>query len=739
MRRVIPILLCVLMFGAAGAQQNSYDWNNLTQDDIEQIRAERHAFYAAESRGRQEAIVDGILEEAMKLDGNQADYDVRYYGIHLNLNFTSQSIIGQVDYRIKSVVNGLDAVDLNLRNELYVDSVIVEGQTAAFSHSNHMLMITTPGSYSQNDEFAMSVYYHGYPYYDGSAGMSFEPLLGAYPACWTKATPYRARYWWPCKDYPIDKADSLDLYIEMPDSYDLATNGLQVSSTPAGSGRKVVHSKHNYPINTYNVAFCCTEYNIDVQTWNYDSYSMPLYTYANPSNPGAYNAFRTFGPQTLTTFSDMYGVYPFVNEKMGNADFGWYGAMEHQTCCMYSPDFHDDWIIAHETSHQWFGDMITCRTFNHIWLNEGFASYSEALYFEQLLGQTAYFNYMQTQRYLGPGSIYVENLVYEEIYNSALSYDKASWVLHMLRGVVGDSVFFQILYDYANSEFKYGTATTEDFIAVASATAGEDLTWLIHEWIYGDGNPEYEYSWQCVHDTTRGGYDLSYAIEQVQEYGTYFKMPIRTTFQTTGDDLDTVLWNEGRFQLYEIWSADSVTDVVFDPQQWILRTATAAPFTLHIATISLPDAVLNQPYSQTLFAVGGLPPYHWRLYGGDLPFGMTFDTTTATLSGTPTWPATYFFTIQVQDSDDPPLTSSNSYKITVTEGPTYTCGDADGNDIVNIADAVALISYIFGSGPPPDPFEAGDVDCNSIVNISDAVYLINYIFGGGEVPCADCL
>ncbi len=406
---------------------------------------------------------------------------------------------------------------------------------------------------------------------------------------------------------------------------------------------------------------------------------------------------------------------------------------------MYATKFHDEWISAHETGQQWWGDMITCHTFNHIWLNEGFASYSEPLYFEVTQGEAAYHNYMQSQKYLGGGSIYVENLIYEEIYNGSLSYDKASWVLHMLRGVVGDAAFFQILQDYGDSEFKYGSATTEDFIEVASASLGEDIGWFVNQWIYGNGSPEYQISWQCESSTAKAGFDLTYVVQQVQPYGDYFRMPIRTIFQTTGDDLDTIIWNQGALQLYELNFADSVTNIIVDPQEWILREVDVVQFTMHIATVDLPDAVLGEPYTEVLQVVGGLPPYHWQKLGGDLPFGLEFDTSTATISGTPTWPANYYFTIKVTDNDVPPLEDILNYTLTVTEiEPDPDCGDCNADGTVNVTDAVFLINYIFAGGPAPDPLSVGDVDCSATTNVTDAVYLITYIFASGPAPCADC-
>ncbi len=736
MKKAFVILLLLIGSSVLSGQTDRAVWKPLTAEEIVRIRAERHAFYAAESRGMDDAIHEYYLSRGDRADGNQADFDVRYYGLHLNLHFDTQTIDAFVEYKIRSVISGLGSITLNLRNELVVDSVKASGTSTIFSHSNHLLNITLPTVVEQNQEFDLTVYYHGTPYYDGAAGLRFSSQMGQ-QLCWTKATPFRSRYWWPCKDYPEDKPDSIDMHIEMPSTYDVITNGVQISSTPVGSDRKLVHYKHNYPITTFCVAFCCTQYTIDEQTWSYDGHTMPFYSYALPSNGEALDSFRVIGPNVLTTLSNLFGIYPFVDEKMANADFGWTGAMEHQTACMYATNFHAGWIIAHESAHQWWGDMISCRTFNHIWLSEGFASYSEALYYETLYGTSAYHNYVLAQKYLGEGSIYVENLTYAEIYNSNLSYDKASWVLHMLRGVLGDSLFFKAIRDWGNSQFRYGTATTQDFTSVLSTSVGQDMNWFVNEWIYGNANPSYETSWLCTPNTARGGYDLFYSIEQLQTTGTYFKMPIQVRFVTTGASVDTVLWNDVRVAFYDLWLPDSATNVIFDEQQWVLRTVTSVPFRMRIRTITLPNGVKNIVYSQSLAAIGGKPPYHWQYYSGDLPYGFAFDSTTATVSGTPNYPATYYFTIKVTDSDMPPKIDSRSYALTIDK-PLELCGDANGDAGIDISDAIFLIAYIFSGGSAPDPMSNGDPTCDGAIDISDAVSLIAYIFSGGAPPCASC-
>ncbi len=159
---------------------------------------------------------------------------------------------------------------------------------------------------------------------------------------------------------------------------------------------------------------------------------------------------------------------------------------------------------------------------------------------------------------------------------------------------------------------------------------------------------------------------------------------------------------------------------------------------LHIIGPALPDAYLDEPYDCHLDAFGGVQPLYWSFVGGDIPFGCSFEgDTVGIIAGTPTYKATYYFTIACRDSEEPARCDTMGFVLTVLDAP-FTCGDADGNDIITISDAVYLITYIFGGGPSPAPLLAGDADCNGIVTISDAVYLINYIFGGGPAPCESC-
>ncbi len=163
---------------------------------------------------------------------------------------------------------------------------------------------------------------------------------------------------------------------------------------------------------------------------------------------------------------------------------------------------------------------------------------------------------------------------------------------------------------------------------------------------------------------------------------------------------------------------------------------------MHIHSKILPDAQVGEPYSCELNAIGGDKPYYWTHVGGDIPIGLQFNGgTEGTITGTPEWAATYFFTVAAHDSGDPmKVDTVYSTRMTVRSAPqSFRCGDADGSGVVNLADAVYLISYIFSGGAAPDPLLIGDCDCNGQIDISDPVYLIAYIYGGGGQPCQDCL
>jgi hypothetical protein len=241
--------------------------------------------------------------------------------------------------------------------------------------------------------------------------------------------------------------------------------------------------------------------------------------------------------------------------------------MEHQTCTSYGS--WNEALFAHEIAHQWWGDMITCNSFHHIWLNEGFASYSEAFWFEYLYpGYTASEYQMDYQLYLGPGTIFVEDPENQNIFDLGLSYHKGSWILHMLRHITGDNVFFNILKTYYSSVHKYGTATTDEFQAICESVSGKNLDKFFHQWVYEEFQPTYSFSWNWVQNGA--AYDIRLQIEQLQT-NHLFWMPIDITVTTTQGEQTFVVWDSLQSQSFELTVNSEPLNLELDKDNWILK------------------------------------------------------------------------------------------------------------------------------------------------------------------------
>ena len=278
----------------------------------------------------------------------------------------------------------------------------------------------------------------------------------------------------------------------------------------------------------------------------------------------------------LRIYSDKFGPYPWLDEKYGHAQFGWSGGMEHQTIA--SVVNLGESLISHELAHQWYGDKITCKDWQNIWLNEGFATYAVAIYYEDEYGSMNYGNYLNNQysnAKLATGSIYVQDISsVAEIFNSLRSYSKGGVVLNMLRGITGDSLFFKKMKDYASDpSVAYGVAVTEDFQRVAEEVYGSSLDYFFKEWIYGENYPNYTVSWGFT-NSGNNIYDVTLNISQTKNTNPlFFTMPIQIKLATSVGDTTITVFNDQQNQKYEFSINGEPNSLQFDPNGWILKNS----------------------------------------------------------------------------------------------------------------------------------------------------------------------
>jgi hypothetical protein len=340
---------------------------------------------------------------------------------------------------------------------------------------------------------------------------------------------------------------------------------------------------------------------------------MEISFFVYPDHMGRVQKTYAMVPDMIGIYADMYGEYPFLDEKYGHAEFGWPGGMEHQT--ITSLGGWTEYLIVHELAHQWWGDMITCSDFHHIWLNEGFATYSEALYTEQMYGEDAFHEYINDLRYLGDGTVYCPDLSdWGRIFDGGLSYYKGAWVLHMLRHVVGDDAFFEILQQYHyDPRYQYSSASTEDFRDICENVSGMDLHTFFDQWIYGEYYPIYEYDW--TYEMIDDGYIVNLNLLQKQS-GTIFEMPVDVAvFEEGGTRENFVVQNDSAEQQFLLPTSAKPESLSIDPEGWILKISS--------------KPIENPTFDKGILLVNGV---FWAAYGNEIYSAYEDSIFTGTLS-----------------------------------------------------------------------------------------------------------
>ncbi len=504
-------------------------------------------------------------EQRLRTDEN---IDALYYDIELRPNMDTGFLSGTVQMHFSSLVDDLSELQLDLADELSVLSV---SGVDSWTHPGDLLELTLSSPLDSGAAAVVEIVYEGYPEATGFGSYSLGSHAGT-PILATLSEPSGARSWWPCKDDPADKADSADIHIEVPLEYIPTSNGL-LAGVDTTASTHTWHWRERYPITTYLVSMTVTNFSM-FRDWYVSAQgdSLPVDHYVWPEDlADAMEDFNVTVPM-IEFFAGIYGEYPFIEEKYGHSEFTWGGAMEHQCNTSYGSglirgDHYYDRIVAHELAHQWWGDLVTCRTWDDIWLNEGFATYSEALWVEHIGTPQDLIDFMNSRCHVNDPS----GPVYDppSTFNSNTVYRKGAWLLHMLRGIVGDSTFLEIMYDWGESPYRFGTATVAEFVEHCAQRTELDLGGFWEGYMYGINRPHY--LWDVVYHTHL---DLTLGqvyVEQTHTGWQLFDMYLPLAFEGAFGEHEAVIRDSLDAQGFTLVLPGTPSGEEFDPQDWVLE------------------------------------------------------------------------------------------------------------------------------------------------------------------------
>ncbi len=509
----------------------------------------------------------------MDVPGTNA-YDVRYVHLDLELERSSNAVAGTVSTTAMAL-QPLNQYIVELHSNLSISNVSINGQGVPYQRNGNVVTSTLPNSIPQGQTFMASITYAGTPpnggFFNGLSNGS-SPSWGN-QVTWSLSQPYSARDWWPVKQSLTDKIDSCRIWISTSNQNKAGSNGLLESITPLSNNRHRYEWVHRHPIDYYLLSVSVSTY-VEYAITAYPVNSPPVYIlnyiYDNPGTLPNFQADIDETVDMMEEFSELFGPYPFADEKYGHCMAPFSGGMEHQT--MTTQGFFNRDLTAHELGHQWFGDHVTCSYWREIWLNEGFASYSEYLFREQIQNGNAlgWMNATHTNVMSSPdGSVNVPDTTdVSRMFSGRLTYDKGAAILHTMRSIINnDSLFFSGLRLYLQT---YGgsTASVPQFKALMENHSGLNFSDFFQEWYYGEGFPTFSIEYLHLNDT------LWLSVSQTTSVPTsvpFFHVPLELRVQRPSGD--TVV----RMNLTQPTSTaivpctGSLTGLVIDPNQWLIN------------------------------------------------------------------------------------------------------------------------------------------------------------------------
>jgi len=549
-------------------------------------------------------------------------YDVHFYGLNLNMTNTSTYLngTGRIDAKARTF---LDTAIFELFSTLTISDIRLNGTSVPFTRLGSAVKVSV--NMIEGQSFSLSIDYFGTPPTAqtnplGGSGMTADdsPSWGN-RVVWSLSEPFSAFEWFPCKQSLRDKADSSFVSITVPDSCKAGSNGILTRIDTLGNGFLTFNWEHRHPIDYYLISVAVAKY-VD-----YSIYANPVgapnpiliqnYIYDNPQTLPNFLAEINETADFIELYYTLYGPYPFENEKYGHCMAPISGGMEHQT--MTTQGYFEKTLTSHELAHQWWGDNVTCASWCDIWINEGFASYSEYLMLENLYPAEKNQHMLDVHTNVmnqNGGSVWVlDSLNEARIFSGRLTYDKGAGIIHTIRYLINnDSVFFDALRAFQVS-FKDSTATGVDFKNFIADFTGTNLDAFFEQWYFGEGYPTYSIRWEQV------GQD---ALVEISHSGSKpavtptFTNPIDLTFNRSTLSDTTIRFdinsNTQVFSISNLGTLSSTNTVVIDANNWVInQTGTIVQDnSLALSEIEENNEILIVPNpSNGLFTLTNVPDF----------------------------------------------------------------------------------------------------------------------------------
>jgi aminopeptidase N len=508
-------------------------------------------------------------------------YDVLDYKLNLDIYDCFFSPYSHY-YRAKNTItfkvdSALNSISLNsVSTSMVIDSVRLAG--VSFIQNGDILTIQLNRTYGTGETAQVRISYHHLDAEDGAFHVD-----GGF--VFSDCEPEGARKWFPCWDKPSDKA-TLDLTAKVPLAARLGSNGGLADST-INADTLTYHWVSTDKISTYLMVLTSRlNYNIDIVPWHKisnPSIVVPLRFYYNPDDSVAYvKAIEGIMGDMTTYYSENFCEHPYQKNGFAtlNNEFPW-GGMENQTLTSLCPNCWYSSVVSHEYAHQWFGDLVTCATWADIWLNEGFATWTEAFWIEKTGGYTGYKSTINNDAWYylqnNPGwpisdsNWAVTTPSNDILFNYYITYAKGACVLHQIRYMLGDTLFFHTLQAYVNDPaLRFGNAKIGDFNAKVNEVTGQNYDWYFHDWIFQPNHPTYINTYN-IQDLGTGQWKVNFFVSQDQGDPAFFRMmlELRVLFENGTDTIFRVM-NDVNYQQYSFLFDKKPIRLYFDPNNQIV-------------------------------------------------------------------------------------------------------------------------------------------------------------------------